>query len=80
MNPILDSGEGARRGRRYLLGMGAVALFFLGFLAFAPPAWRPGLWMALGLALTLQIPLGLWLLHSLGSDRFLPIWVAGIQA
>jgi len=36
--------------------------------------------MALGLALTLQIPLGLWLLHSLGSDRFLPIWVAGILA
>ena len=80
MNPILDSGEGARRGRRYLLGMGAVALFFLGLLAFAPPAWRPGLWAALGLALTLQIPLGLWLLHSLGSDRFLPIWVAGILA
>ena len=78
MNPTLGSGAGARRGRHYLLGMGAVALLFLGLLAFAPPAWRPGLWVALGLALAVQIPLGLWLLGSLGSDRFLPIWVLGM--
>jgi hypothetical protein len=80
LKPIFHSGEGARRGHRYLLGMGAVSLLFLGLLGFAPPAWRPGLWVALGLALVVQIPLGLWLLRSLGSDSFLPIWVAGILA
>ena len=53
-------------------------MLFLGLLAFAPPAWRPGLWVAFGLALAVQLPLGLWLLASLGSDRFLPIWVLGI--
>jgi hypothetical protein len=60
--------------------MGAVAVLFLGLLAFAPAAWRPSLWMALALALVVQIPVGLWLLASLGSDRFLPIWVLGILA
>ena len=78
MRPILNSGM--QRSRRYLLGMGAVFLLFLGLLAFAPPSWRPGLWAALGLAMAVQIPLGLWLLASLGSDRFLPVWVLGMLA
>jgi hypothetical protein len=53
-------------------------MLFMGFLAFAPPVWRPALWLALGLAMSVQIPLGTWLLASLGSDRFLPVWVLGM--
>jgi hypothetical protein len=75
---ILDSGSGNRRGRRYLLGMALVMALFLGFLAFAPSSWRPSLWVALGLAMAVQVPLGLWLLATLGSDRFLPVWVLGM--
>jgi 4-amino-4-deoxy-L-arabinose transferase-like glycosyltransferase len=67
-----------QRSRRYLLGMGAVALLTIGFLASAPLAWRPALWLALGLGLLVQAPLGTWLLVSLGSDRFLPVWVLGM--
>ena len=60
--------------------MGGVALLCLGLIAFAPAEWRPGLWVSLGLALVVQIPLGVWLLDSLGSERFLPVWVLGMLA
>jgi hypothetical protein len=72
------SGQRMLRGRRYLLGMGTVVLLFLALLAFAPPSWRPGLWAALGLGLAVQVPLGLWLLATLGSEKFLPVWVLGM--
>jgi hypothetical protein len=78
VTPISNSDYGMRRRRRYLLGMGGVLILFLGLLAFAPPGWRPSLWLALGLAMVVQIPLGVWLLASLGSDRFLSVWVLGM--
>jgi hypothetical protein len=68
------------RANRYLLGMGVVLILFLGLLAIAPPDWRPSLWLALGLAMAIQIPLGMWLMASLGSDRFLAVWVLGMLA
>jgi hypothetical protein len=68
----------SQRGSRYLLGMAALLLLFLGMLAFAPVPWRPSLWLALGLAMAVQVPLGTWLLSCLGSDRFLPVWVLGM--
>jgi len=75
---VSSSREGIQRSRRYLLGMGGIFLLFMGVVAFAPPEWRPGLWLALGLAMSVQIPLGTWLLASLGTDRFLPVWVLGM--
>ena len=80
MTPVSYPNEGMRRGRRYLLGMAGVSALYLGFLAFAPPAWRPSLWLAFALAMAVQLPLGTWLLASIGSDRFLPAWVAGMLA
>jgi hypothetical protein len=68
------------RANRYLLGMGGVLILFLGVLAIAPADWRPSLWLALGLAMAIQVPLGMWLMASLGSDRFLAVWVLGILA
>jgi hypothetical protein len=72
------AGNRFQRSRRYLLGMGGVSLLFLGLLAFAPPIWRPALWVALGLVMVVQVPLGTWLLRSLGSKRFLAVWVLGM--
>jgi hypothetical protein len=77
---IPSSPDQLQRARRYLLGMGGIALLCSGLVAFAPPAWRTGLWVALGLALAVQLPLGTWLLRSLGSDRFLGVWVLGMLA
>ena len=78
MTSVSSSREGIQRSRRYLLGMGGIFLLFMGVVAFAPPEWRPGLWLALGLAMSVQIPLGTWLLASLGTDRSLPVWVLGM--
>jgi hypothetical protein len=76
--PGSSMGQGRQRGTHYLMGMGCILLLFLGLLAVAPVEWRPSLALAAGLSMTIQIPLGLWLLSSLGSDRFLPVWVLGM--
>lgn len=80
MTPMSSSSDKIRRGNRYLLGMGAVLILFLGVMAIAPHDWRPSLWLALGLAMAIQVPLGMWLLACLGSDRFLAVWVLGMLA
>jgi hypothetical protein len=43
-----------------------------------PRGWREGWWLALGLALVVQAPLGWWLMTSLGTERFLGVWAVGI--
>jgi hypothetical protein len=60
--------------------MGALALISVGFLAFAPSGWRPAIILGLSLAMAVQVPLGSWLLATLGTDRFLPVWVLGMLA
>jgi hypothetical protein len=80
MTPISSSRDKTRRGSRYLLGMGVVLILFLGVMALAPQDWRPSLWLALGLAMAVQVPLGVWLMVCLGSDRFLAVWVLGMLA
>lgn len=80
MTPVSSQHSGRRRGKRYLAGMAGVSILFLGLLATAPSAWRPSLWLALGLAMAVQIPLGMWLMTSLGSDRFIPVWILGMLA
>jgi len=78
VNPVPYSPDRVRLRRRYLLGMGALSLLSLGYIALAPASWRPALWLALGLAMAVQIPLGTWLLACLGRDRFLLVWVGGM--
>jgi hypothetical protein len=77
---VSSSSAKTRRGSRYVLGMGAVLVLFLGVLTFAPPEWRPSLWLALGLVMVVQAPLGAWLMTCLGSERFLAVWVLGMVA
>jgi hypothetical protein len=62
----------------YLAGLGTVAaaVFALGWLL--PPPVRTGTWLALGLGLAVQGPVGWWLLRSVGTDRFLLAWMVGM--
>ena len=65
-------------GRRYLAATGLFAVVAGGAGPLVPERWRPGWWLALGLTLALQGPLGWWLVASLGTERFLGIWALGI--
>ena len=80
MKPISYSPDRGQLSRRYIMGMGALSLLSLGYIALAPAAWRPALWVALALAMVVQIPLGTWLLATVGRDRFLAVWVLGMLA
>lgn len=53
-----------------MAALGAVAAASLG---------RP-VWVALGLAVVVQAPLGWWLARTLGTRRFLLAWAAGMAA
>jgi heme A synthase len=65
-------------GARYLAAMAVVSVAALAIGAVLPGAWRPGWWLALGLTLVVQGPLGWWLVVSIGTERFLAVWVLGI--
>jgi len=65
-------------GARYLTGTALIALAAMAAGAVVPGSWRPGWWLALGIALVIQAPLGWWLMTSIGTERFLPVWALGI--
>ncbi|HSB54467.1 MAG TPA: hypothetical protein VLD58_08925 [Gemmatimonadales bacterium] len=67
-------------GARYLVGTAVIALAAMAAGAVVPGSWRPGWWLALGIALVVQAPLGWWLMRSIGTERFLAVWVLGILA
>jgi hypothetical protein len=63
-------------GRRYTLGLLLVAGAAAALIAVLQ-AGREG-WLALGLAVLVQAPLGWWLVESVGKPRFLGVWVTGM--
>lgn len=65
-------------GARYLGAMTVVALAAIGAGTIMPPSWRAGWWLALGITLVVQGPLGWWLMISIGTERFLAVWALGI--
>ncbi|MGH7703179.1 MAG: hypothetical protein ACREMO_08795 [Gemmatimonadales bacterium] len=67
-----------KASRHYLIGSGTIALAALPLAWLVQPANRPGVWLGLGLALAVQLPLGWWLLESVGTRRFIPVWVLGM--
>ncbi len=68
-------------GRRYAAGMGGIAgLSALAINLAVPAASRSGPWLALGLALLVQGPLGWWLVDAVGSSRLHAVWVGGMLA
>src|SRR5947208_2391810 len=67
-------------GRRYLVGVSAVAAAALLLSLVLPPEARTGVWVALALAVVVQGPLGWWLVHGIGTERFQMVWAVGIAA
>jgi hypothetical protein len=65
-------------GARYLVGTALIAVAAMAAGTVLPQAWRPGWWLALGIALVVQGPLGWWLMTSIGTERFLAVWALGI--
>ena len=65
-------------GTRYLAATALFALLAAGATTVVPQSWRPGWWLALGVTLLLQVPLGWRLVDSLGTEGFLVAWVAGM--
>ena len=65
-------------GARYLVGTALIALAAMAVGTVVPGFWRPGWWLALGIALVVQAPLGWWLMTSIGTERFLAVWALGI--
>lgn len=67
-------------GRRYLFGVTAVAAAALLVSLALPPGDRPGIRLAVLIALVVQGPLGWWLVRAIGKERFLVVWAAGLAA
>ena len=67
-----------KASRHYLVGCGIIALAALPVAWLVEPGRRPGVWLGLGLALAVQLPLGWWLLESVGTRRFIAVWVLGM--
>lgn len=65
-------------GARYLTGMAAAGVAAMAVSVVLPDSWRAGWWLALGITLVVQGPLGWWLVTSVGSERFFAVWVLGI--
>jgi hypothetical protein len=67
-------------GRRYALGLLLVALLAATVTVLLPEAVRREARIALLLALAVQVPLGWWLVESVGTSRMPAVWVAGMLA
>jgi len=65
-------------GRRYLLGVAVVGAAGGGILPVVPEDVRAEIAWGLGTGLVLQTPLGWWALRSIGTERFLLVWVLGM--
>ena len=67
-------------GRRYLVGVSAVAAAALSLSFVLPPDARTGVWLATALALVVQGPLGWWVVRAIGTERLQLVWAVGIAA
>src|SRR5437867_11696319 len=67
-------------GRRYLVGVIAVAAAALVLSFVLPPGARTAVWLATVLALIVQGPLGRWLVRAIGTERLQLVWAVGIAA
>ncbi len=65
-------------GRRYLMGVAAVAVAGAILVATVPTEIRGKVLWGLGTGLVLQAPLGWLTLRSIGTEHFMLSWVAGM--
>ncbi len=67
-------------GRIYLTGLAGAGLAAAGCaLLVGVPAGR-GVWLALGVALLVQGPMGWWLVQSIGTPQVVAVWTLGMLA
>lgn len=65
-------------GRTYVAGLLALSVL-AALAAFSQAgAQRPAIWLAVAVGVGIQGPLGWWLIRSVGTPRFLGVWVAGM--
>jgi len=65
-------------GGRYLAAVGVVAAAGVALGGLVPATERAAVWWGVGVGLVLQTPLGWWAVQSIGTERFLAIWVLGM--
>jgi len=67
------------RGGRYLAAVGGVAAGAVALAGLvAAGGDRAAAWWGAGVGLVLQAPLGWWAIQSIGTERFLAVWVLGM--
>lgn len=66
------------RGGRYLAAVGGVTAGAVALAGLAPAVDRTAAWWGVGVGLVLQTPLGWWAIQSIGTERFLAVWVLGM--
>ena len=67
-------------GRVYIAGLVAVAVGGAGVAALLAGSQRTAVLVSLLLSVAVQGPLGWWLVRTVGTQRFLGVWVIGILA
>ncbi len=67
-----------RLGLRYLTGVGIVAAGGVVVMAAVPAVERAVVGWGVVAGLVLQTPLGWWAIRSIGTDRFMVVWVLGM--
>src|SRR6266480_77759 len=67
-------------GRRYLVGLSAVAAAALLLSLVLPPDTRTGVWLATTVALMVQGPLGWRVVRAIGTERLQLVWAVGMAA
>jgi hypothetical protein len=65
-------------GRRYLVGVAAVAAVGVALVAVVPGEIRGQVLWGVGTGLVLQVPLGWLALRSIGTEHFMLSWVSGM--
>jgi apolipoprotein N-acyltransferase len=63
---------------RYLTGVAIVAAGGVVVVAAVPAADRAAVGWGVVVGLVLQTPLGWWAIRSIGTDRFMVVWVLGM--
>ncbi len=66
--------------RWYLIGLAVTTVSAALVGVRLGPEARAGVWLACGLTLLLQGPLGWWLVRSIGRPEFMVVWIIGMLA
>ncbi len=67
-------------GRKYLAGVLVICLVAFGITRLLAPATQLSVRATLAMGGALQLPLGWWLVRSVGSQKYLLPWVLGMLA